>query len=62
MMNYGYAVVTINQASQHAEEVDGVFWSAAEAKGVRDSMHNSARDIGRRERFVICELVEVEKD
>jgi hypothetical protein len=24
MTNYGYAVVTINQASRHAEEVNGV--------------------------------------
>lgn len=61
MTNYGYAVVTINQASQHAEEVEGVFWDEGEAEAAADVMRTYTASVGRRERYVVCTLEGVQE-
>jgi hypothetical protein len=61
-VNYGYAVVTINQASQHAEEVGSVFWSLSDAHDAAEEMREATKRVGRGERFRICQLVEVESE
>lgn len=58
-MRYGYAVVEINQASQQPEHVRSLCWDRAEAEAIaQDERAHTAR-MGRRERHVVCELVEV---
>jgi hypothetical protein len=59
--NYGYVVVTINQASRHAEEVNGVHWTATDAEEVATAMTEQTAAVGRQDRHVVCELVEVEQ-
>jgi len=59
-MTWGYVVVTINQASGFAEEVDGVWWTAQDAQEVASGMGKRTLEARRTDRHIVCELVEVE--
>lgn len=56
-----YAVVEINQASRQPSEVYGPHGSLRDALDEAEALRATTLDIGRRERFLVCELVEVDK-
>lgn len=60
MTNYGYAVLTINQASQHGEQLDGPYMTLAEAKDICADMADETSRAGRADRHIVCELIGVE--
>ena len=56
-----FAVVEINQASGQPSEVYGPFGSRREVLEEAERLRAITLDIGRRERFLACELVEVDR-
>lgn len=61
MRTIGYVVVTYNQASGQPE-VEGfdIYASAQQARRRRDDETANTRELGRRERRAVAELIEVD--
>lgn len=61
--SYGFSVVEINQASGMAEIVaEDISITAQEAAERTDAMRELAKYHGRRERYVVVELIGVDDD
>jgi ABC-type antimicrobial peptide transport system ATPase subunit len=58
----GYVVAEVNQASHQAERLttDDLHWDQEWAEEVARMYRDDARERGRRERYIVCEVVPVE--
>ena len=55
-----YTVVEVNQASMQPERCEWVFWDLADAREYATDMRAEAVQLGRKERYFVAELTEVE--
>lgn len=63
--NIGYVVCCINQASGQVEDTlpsQVLHFDQADAEWERDLHADEAERIGRKDRYIVCELTEVDPD